>query len=89
MGFLLDTNVLSELMREQPAAAVLDWFSQNTLVSMHTSTITEAEILVGIALLPAGKRRTALADAAELMFAQDFAASFLDFDAAVAKTMPS
>ena len=56
---------------------------------MHTSTITQAEILVGIALLPAGKRRTALADAAELMFAQDFAASFLDFDAAVAKTMPS
>ena len=52
---------------------------------MHTSTITQAEILAGIALLPTGKRRTALADAAELMFAQDFAASCIDFAAAAAK----
>ena len=85
-GFLLDTNVLSELMREQPAPAVLDWFSQNTLVSMQTSTITQAEILTGIALLPNSKRRTALALAAEQMFEEDFAGLCLPFDAAAAKT---
>lgn len=85
-GFLLDTNVLSELMREQPAAAVLDWFSQNTLVSMQTSSITQAEILTGIALLPNSKRRTALAMAAEQMFEEDFAGLCLPFDAAAAKT---
>ena len=84
-GFLLDTNVLSELMRVHPDASVVDWFALNSHAPMHTSTITQAEILVGIALLPAGKRRTALADAAELMFAQDFAASCLDFDATAAK----
>ena len=56
-GFLLDTNVLSELMREQPAAAVLDWFAQIPQVSMQTSTITQAEILSGITLLPNGTRR--------------------------------
>ncbi len=84
-GFLLDTNVLSELMREHPAAAVLDWFAQNTHVAMHTSTITQAEILTGIALLPAGKRRTALAVTAEQMFEQDFAGHCLAFDAAAAK----
>ena len=84
-GFLLETNVLSELTRVHPDAAVSDWFALNAHARMHTSTITQAEILVGIALLPAGKRRTALADAAELMFAQDFAASCLDFDAAAAK----
>ncbi len=72
-GFLLDTNMLSEPMREQPAAVVLSWFSQNPLASMQTSTITQAEILTGIALLPAGKRRTALALAAEQMFEEDFA----------------
>ena len=84
-GFLLDTNVLSELMREQPAADVLDWFSQNTLVSMQTSSITQAEILTGIALLPNSKRRTALALATEQMFEEDFAGLCLPFDAAAAK----
>lgn len=84
-GFLLDTNVLSELMRERPAAAVLDWFSQKTQAAMHTSSVTQAEILTGIALLPTGKRRTALAEAAEQMFDQDFSGQCLVFDAAAAK----
>ena len=84
-GFLLDTNVLSELMREPPAAAVLDWFSQKTQAAMHTSSVTQAEILTGIALLPTGKRRTALAEAAEQMFDQDFSGQCLVFDAAAAK----
>ena len=72
-GFVLDTNVLSELMRDRPAAAVLDWFAQNTGSAMHISAVTQAEILTGIALLAEGKRRTALATAADLMFEQDFA----------------
>lgn len=84
-GLLLDTNVLSELMRNQPAAAVLDWFTQNAQNTMHTSAVTLAEILTGIALLPAGQRRTALATAAEQMFEQDFADRCLAFDAAAAK----
>ncbi|MHB8950252.1 MAG: PIN domain-containing protein [Rhodoferax sp.] len=84
-GFLLDTNVLSELMRDRPDARVLAWFAQNTQVTMSTSTVTQAEILTGIALLPAGRRRTALALAAEQMFEQDFAAHCLVFDAAAAK----
>lgn len=84
-GFLLDTNVLSELMRGQPSAAVLDWFAQNAQSLMYTSTITQAEILTGVALLPSGQRRTALAAAAEQMFEQDFADHCLAFDAAAAK----
>lgn len=84
-GFLLDTNVLSELMREHPDAGVLEWFAQNARASMRTSSVTQAEILTGIALLPAGKRRTALAVAAEQMFEQDFAGHCLVFDSAAAK----
>jgi predicted nucleic acid-binding protein len=84
-GFLLDTNLLSELMRVKPDATVLDWFSQNTHEAMHTSAVTQAEILTGVALLPAGKRRTALAMAADQMFEQDFAGHYLAFDAAAAK----
>lgn len=84
-GFLLDTNVLSELMRESPAAIVGDWFAQNAPAAMYTSTVTQAEILTGVALLPAGKRRMALAVAAEEMFEHDFAGRCLEFNAAAAK----
>lgn len=84
-GFLLDTNVLSELMRDTVDAGVLCWFSKNTPSTLCTSTVTQAEILTGIALLPSGKRRTALALAAEAMFEQDFDGSCLVFDAAAAK----
>ncbi len=82
---MLDTNVLSELMRAQPATAVLDWFAKNTDSDMYTSAITQAEILTGIALLPNGKGRIALATAAEQMFDQDFADQCLAFDVAAAK----
>ena len=85
-GFLLDTNVLSELMRSKPATAVLDWFTQNAQRAMHTSAVTQAEILTGVALLPVGQRRTALATSAEQLFEQDFAARCLPFDTAATRT---
>ena len=84
-GFLLDTNVLSELMRPQPSAEVMAWFAANRAMPMYTCAITQAEILTGIALLPDGKRRTALAQACESMFEQDFAGRCLAFDSAAAK----
>jgi len=79
---LLDTNVLSELMRPQPDSAVLDWFAQRSSDTFYVSAITQAEILLGIALLPAGKRREALSAAAAAMFAVDFADRCLPFDTA-------
>ena len=79
-GILLDTNVLSELMRPKPAVEVLDWFEQLPDASFFISAITRAEILLGIALLPKGKRRDGLATSAEQMFAEDFAGRSLAFD---------
>jgi predicted nucleic acid-binding protein len=84
-GFMLDTTVLSELMRARPANTVLYWFDQNTGSIMHISAVTQAEILTGVALLPEGKHRTALAVAAEQMFEQDFADRCLAFDAVAAR----
>lgn len=80
-GIILDTNVVSELMRAQPEPLVLDWFLRQTAITFYTTAITQAEILLGIALLPAGKRRDLLADAAEKMFQEDFAGNCLPFDA--------
>ena len=78
-GFLIDTNVLSELMRENPALQVLAWFASQNANLMQTSAITHAEILAGIALLPAGKRREAMAQAAGQIFEEDFAGKCIDF----------
>jgi len=79
-GVLLDTNVLSELMRPQPSAVVLGWFAQQEGVVFYTSAITQAELLLGVALLPGGKRRDAIAGAVEQMFDQDFVGRCLPFD---------
>ena len=79
-GVLLDTNVLSELMRPRPDVAVVAWFQQRPDLKIFTSVITQAEILLGIALLPGGRRRIALAVAAEQMFKEEFAGRCLPFD---------
>ena len=83
-AILLDTNVLSELMRPQPDRAVFDWFAVRTDDIFYITAITQAEILLGISLLPTGKRRDALAAAADGMFSQDFAGRCLPFDAGCA-----
>lgn len=83
-AYLLDTNVLSELMRKNPSGSVMAWFAQRPQAAMKTSAITQAEILAGVALLPAGKRRDGLAQAAEEMFATEWAEHCLPFDAAAA-----
>lgn len=79
-NILLDTNVLSELMRTEPDEGVLAWFGRQQGTVLYTTAITRAEILLGIALLPAGKRRERLASAADLMFEEDFAHHCLPFD---------
>lgn len=77
---LLDTKLLSELMRAEPHAGVLAWFERQQAAVLYTTAITRAEILLGIALLPAGKRQESLAAAAELMFEKDFVQRCLPFD---------
>ncbi len=78
---LLDTNVLSELMRPKPADAVHRWVAERPASSLFTSTVTQAEILYGLALLPAGRRRDDLAAAVGRIFEIDFAGRLLPFDA--------
>jgi predicted nucleic acid-binding protein len=81
---ILDTNVLSELMRAAPDAAVLRWFDTQPASGLFITAITEAEIRLGLELLPDGKRRTALSAAAGDIFAKDFAGRILPFDSAAA-----
>ena len=77
---VLDTNILSELMRSEPAAVVFAWVSAQPRATLYTTSVSKAEILYGIAVLPEGRRRLALAAAAEAMFTDDFAGRVLPFD---------
>lgn len=80
LAMVLDTNVLSELMRPQPEARVMAWFEEKAETDFFITAITRAEILLGIALLPSGRRKDGLASAANEMFLQDFAGRCLSFD---------
>ena len=82
---LLDTNVLSELMRPAPVATVMRWMAVQPATSLYTTSITQAEILHGILLLPSGRRRTAIAAAAEAMFNEDFGGRILPFGSDAAR----
>jgi hypothetical protein len=80
---VLDTNVVSELMRAEPARAVLTWLQQNSGDGIYTTTVTVAEIRYGIARLPEGQRRESLHQAANEIFAA-FPRQVLPFDLAAA-----
>ena len=77
---VLDTNVVSELMRDSPQQAVRDWFRAQSASSLFVTTVTEAEILTGIALLPDGRRRRGLSAVAAHVFATLFTGRILVFD---------
>lgn len=57
---LLDTNVVSETMKPAPHATVQAWFNRQILRTLFISSITQAEVLFGIHILPAGKRKDQL-----------------------------
>jgi predicted nucleic acid-binding protein len=79
---LLDTNVLSELLRSTPHPGVVSWFSAQPPDSLFVSSVTQAEMMLGARLLPAGKRRQSLEAALAAMFEDDFSGRVLPFDSA-------
>ena len=82
---LLDTNVVSELMRSAPSAEVLVWVDALPPRELFVTSVTEAEVRTGIAILPDGARRRGLADAAERTLGDLFAGRVLPFDSSAAR----
>ena len=82
---LLDTNVVSELMRTVPAQPVLEWFAKHDAADLFISAVTEAELRTGVAILPDGQRRDRLQAAIGAMIDLDFHARILPFDSPAAK----
>ena len=79
---LLDTDVVSEPLRPAPDARVIEWIDAQPLETLFLSAITVAELRAGVALLPAGKRRTGLQQNLEKRVLPLFAGRVLPFDLA-------
>lgn len=81
---VLDTNVLSALMQQVPDGAVVGWLDGQPADSIWITSITLFEVRLGLALLPEGRRRRAVASAFARLVQEDMEDRVLDFDSAAA-----
>jgi len=81
---VLDTSILSELIKPTPDANVERWVADQPVASLFISAITEAELRYGIAILPVGKRRTILCDTIAAILEIEFRGQILPFDSGAA-----
>ena len=77
---VLDTNVVSELMRKAPNERVATWVDAIRKADLFVSAVSQAEVLFGLAKMAPGRERADLVAAADAMFVQDFRGRILPFD---------
>jgi predicted nucleic acid-binding protein len=82
---LLDTNVVSEVMRPKPADTVLTWLDRHSDGSLLISSVTIAEICYGLRILPIGQRRHTLEMKFEQFVAEGFSGRVIGFDETAAR----
>jgi predicted nucleic acid-binding protein len=81
---ILDTNVLSELMRDVPNPAVLDWLDRQPSSSVWVSCISLMEIRFGLFRMPTGKRRERMLEEFEAILRDEIQERYAPFDASAA-----
>ena len=81
---VLDTNVLSALMRQVPEAQVVEWLDRQPAESVWITSITLFEARLGLALLPKGRRQQTLEAAFARLLEEDLENRVLDFDSTAA-----
>ena len=84
LAYLVDTNLVSELIQAIPNPRVLDWFNTMDNNQIFFSSVGEAELRRGAAILPIGIRRDLLVAAIDATISEDFAGRVLPFDSAAA-----
>ncbi len=82
---LLDTNVISEHLRERPLAAVSSWLDSYPEEDLWTASVVVAELLSGVEMMPSGRKQKALRDAVEKMISEDFRGQLLTFNLPAAR----
>jgi predicted nucleic acid-binding protein len=78
--FLLDTSVVWAMMSSEVVPGIATWVAQQRSEALFTASICQAEILAGLAIMPAGRRRQALEAARSCHFLEDFEDRVLPFD---------
>ena len=78
--FVVDTNVVSEMMRPNPSPVVRQWLDAHNVLELFFTAVSEAEIRIGLASMPSGRRREALLSRAEIMIHRYFANRVFAFD---------
>lgn len=86
---ILDTNVISELLRPAPEPKVEHWLSAQDGLNVYLTSISEAELRYGLAIMGNGKRRAALVDAVDRILREDLAGRILPFDSDAAQSYAS
>jgi toxin FitB len=86
---VLDTNVLCELAKPDPDGSVFAWVARQRRADLFTTAISEAELAYGLALLPKGRRREALAQAVARLLGEGLGGRVLAFDRIAAAPCPS
>ena len=81
---ILDTNVVSEPLRQTPSPAVLTWLDGQSFETLFLTTISLAELRFGLAALPEGRRKRGLTQALETRLVEIFGSRILPFDTAAA-----
>jgi len=82
---ILDTNIISEMMRPKPNASVLAWLNEQDAAELFITTITVGEIFYGLEALPTGRRKQRLAAAFERLIREAFDTRLLIFDETAAR----
>lgn len=77
---VLDTNVLSELIRPRPERKVVDWLRAQSRAQLFTTAISRGEMLFGVLVLPAGQRKRDLLREVQAIFDTDMAGRVLPYD---------
>ena len=85
MTVLLDTNIVSELLRPTSNPAVETWVGEWPATDLYFSAVGEAELRYGVSILPMGRRRDALVSAIEAILREDLDDRILPFDSAAAR----
>ncbi len=80
---LLDTNVISEAMKSEPAPQVHAWLDAQAADTLYLSSVTAAELMFGVGALPAGRRKDLLAAQVDVVL-ELFAGRILPFDVGAA-----
>ena len=77
---IVDTNVISELTRARPDANVLSWMRAQRLTQLAVTTVTLAELQLGLNVMPLGQRRTLLSQHLDTLLTKSFGDQILGFD---------